>query len=161
MGTSIDDLITALRTEIPTYVGFTDKTEVLNAYSIADNPNTYIDNGWGLVIEGGIRASSDDPVNEYFSTTERNIGVVLCRSVFDPHGMGLQISDVAVELFEDAATIRDNFLELDKFGVLRNGENVIYSGDSGVNFLAGDDGYKFIYTQIDFSFDIIETINRS
>lgn len=155
----LSNLIDSIRLTIPTYDGFADKKEILNAYSIEDNPCKFLEDAWGLAIATGSRSASDIPVNEHFVTTERGIGVVLCRPVYDVHGIGLQLNEEVKELLDDAETIRDNFLNLDKFGVLRNGENVIYEGDSGVNFLNTTDGYKFIYTQLDFTFDIIETIN--
>lgn len=149
----------ALRVAIPTYTGFSTKKEILNAYSIEDNPNKFLEDSWGLVVLDGARAASDSVVMDNFVTTERGIGVVLCRPVYDVHGIGLQVDEEVGNLFDDATIIRDNFLSLEKFGVLRNGENVVYEGDSGVNFTEEDDGYQFIYTQIDFKFDIIETIN--
>jgi len=156
---SLSSLLDAIRATIPTYSGFTTKKEILNARSLEDNPNSFLNDAWGLVISEGVRAGSDDPVSNHYVTTERNIGVVLCRPVYDVHGIGMQIFSETKSLLTDAATIRDNFLLLSKFGVLKNGENIIYEGDSGVNHLTNQDGYKYIYTQINFKFDIIEIIN--
>jgi hypothetical protein len=156
---SISDVIDAICGEIPLYTGFTTKKEILNPYSLEDNPSKFLEDSWGLIIGDGTRAESDGRVENYFVTTERSIGVVLCRAVFDVHGIGLQVKTEAKQLLSDAKTIRDNFLDLDKFGVLKGGENISYEGDSGVNQLSNGDGYKFIHTQINFKFDIIETIN--
>ena len=155
----IDTIIAAIRTEIPTYVGFETKQELLNAYSVADNPDTFLHKSWGVVVGAGGRASNDSLVENRFVTTERPISVVLCRHVYDVHGIGLQVNEEVKSLFLDARTIRDNFLKLSKFGELKGGERIDYIGDSGVNFLEVDNGFKFIYTQIDFNFEIIETIN--
>jgi len=156
---SISELIDVIRATIPTYSGFDTKKEILNAHSVEDNPSKFLEDAWGLAIFSGTRAASDETVYNNYVTTERRIGVVLCRPVYDVHGIGMQINEQAKELFSDATIIRDNFLSTEKFGVLKSGENIIYEGDSGVNFLDNDDGFKFIYTQIDFTFDIIETIN--
>ena len=156
---SLDNVIAAIRVAIPTYAGFDTKQELLNAYSVVDNPDTFLNNSWGLIVGSGGRASSDSLVDNHFITTERPISVVLCRHVYDVHGIGLQINEEVKSLFMDAKTVRDNFLNLSKFGELKSGEEIDYVGDSGVNFLEIDSGFKFIYTQIDFTFEIIETIN--
>jgi len=156
---SINSIIDALREQIPTYSGFSTKKEMLNAYSIEDNPSTFLNDAWGIVILSGDRAESDSPVYNNIVTTQRGIGVVLCRPVYDVHGIGLQVNEEVKNLLTDAETIRNNFLSVYKFGVLLGGENVIYSGDDGVNFLQKEDGYKYIYTQVNFIFDTIETIN--
>lgn len=156
---SIDSVIDAIRAAIPTYSGFSTKKEILNAYSLADNPNKFLEDAWGIVIASGSRAENDNPVIENIVTTVRDIGVVLCRPVYDVHNIGLQVNEQVANLLTDAKTIRDNFLLTSKFGVLRSGESIEYLGDSGVNFLDSGDGFKFIYTQIDFTFEIIETIN--
>lgn len=158
---SLSSIIDALRSTIPTYSGFDSKKEILNAYSIEDNPSKFLEDAWGLVVGTGVRAVSDDPVIHNYVTTVRAIGVVLCRPVYDVHGIGLQVSEQVKALYDDAIIIRDNFLDLGKFGVLKNGESIGYEGDTGVNFLASDDGFKYVYTQVDFNFEIIETINRS
>ena len=156
---SLDSLIDAIRTDIPTYDGFSTKKEVLNSYSVEDNPSTFLDDSWGLVVGESSRAGSDESVINNYVTSERSIGVVLCRPVYDVHGIGLQVNEEVKSMFADAVTIRDNFLDAAKFGVLLSGEDISYNGDSGVNFIASNEGFKFIHTQINFTFDIIETIN--
>jgi hypothetical protein len=151
--------LTSIKSTIPTYTGFSTKKEILNPYSLENNPSKFLEDAWGLSVGPGTRAENDSPVREYYVTTLRDIGVVLCRPVYDVHNIGLALDDEQRTLLFDAATIRDNFLDLAKFGVLKTGENVEYVGDSGINFLEIDDGFKFIYTQIDFTFEIIETIN--
>ena len=155
---SIDEVVDAIKTAIPTYTGFSTKTEMYNAYNVDDNPSNVIEDSWGLVIGSGSRVDHGDEFLLNEVTTNRDIGVVLCRAVYDLHGEGQAVSEQSEQLLLDAAIIRDNFLSSSKFGVLKGGEKIDYSGDSGVNF-QGDDKERFIYTQIAFTFEIIEQIN--
>jgi len=155
---SIDNVFDAMRTAIPTYSGFSTKKEIGNPYSLKDNPNISLSDSWGIAILSGSRSSKDEPVIDYSVTTERGIKVILCREVFNINGLGLETNEASKNLLLDAKAIRNNFLSLDKFGVLETGEEIVYLGDSGINLLNGEDG-KFIFTEIDFTFEIIENIN--
>lgn len=158
MATSIDSLYDALRAAIPTYSRFSTKKEILNPYSLEDNPETFLDNSWGLIIGSGDRSAKDEPVINYQVTTERNVSVVITKAVYDLHNIGVEVNEQAKELLLDARQLRDEFLNLTKFGVLQGGEDVIYLGDTGVEF-AQTGQTKFISTQVNFTFELIETIN--
>lgn len=154
---SLDDVINVIRSAIPTYAGFADKSEILNTYSLEDNPSKFMENAWGIRIGSGSRAASDEPVIDEWVSTERSITVVISRAIYDVRGIGLQANEQAKALLADARTIRDNFLGSSKFGVLKSGEQITYLGDSGINFLGGTEG-KFIFTEIDFNLEIIEQL---
>ena len=158
---SIDKLYPVLRAAIPTYSGFSTKKEILNPYSLVDNPRTFLEDSWGIKILASSRANSDLPagVKDYSITTIRQIGVVLSRAVYDVQGIGHVMNEQATSMLGDASTIRDNFLNLSKFGVLLGGEEVEYEGDSGLETLSFGDGSKFIYTEINFTFELTERIN--
>lgn len=155
---SIDSLYDALRTAIPTYSRFTNKKEILNTYSLADNPETFMSNSWGLLVGSGFRSEKDEPFINHSETTVRAISVVICRAVYDVQGMGIEANETAKELLLDAEELRKNFLDLSKFGVLETGEQVFYEGDSGIEFLQ-EGQHRFIYTQVNFSFELVQTIN--
>jgi hypothetical protein len=154
---AINTLIDTLRATIPTYSRFIAKTEIGNPYSIEDNNEIFLKNGWGLAIGEG---SNSDLSTDYSLSTERSIGVVLSRRVLDVHNKGLQINEISKELLLDATELRDNFMDLSKFGVLLGGENILYGGDSGINFI-GSDKFNFIWTELSFVFEIVEDINRN
>lgn len=155
---SIDKVFDAIRAAIPTYNNFTNKKEIGNPYNLKDNPKTMLSDSWGISILSGSRSVKDEPVINYSVSTERGIKVTLCREVFNVNGIGLEVNNQSKNLLLDATTLRDNFLDLKKFGILESGEEIVYLGDNGVNLLNGDDG-KFIFTEIDFTFEIIENIN--
>ena len=113
---------------------------------------------WGLIIGGGSRSGKDNLTEHNQVSTVRSIGVVLTRAVYDLHGSGQEIENQIQNLLLDAVTVRGNFLADSKFGVLKGGEEVIYDGDTGVSFV-NSEKEKFISTQIDFTFEIIEQIN--
>ena len=155
----IDSVIDAVRAAIPTYSGFTTKLEIPNPYSLADNPVQYMEDSWGIIIGAGTRSGKENPsVMDYSLSTERAISVILCRSVYEIHTIDRKINEETKNLLLNAKTIRDNFLSLSKFGVMRGGEEIVYIGDNGVNFISTDK-FNLIYTQIDFEFEIVETIN--
>lgn len=158
MAASIDNLYDALRAAIPTYSRFSAKKEILNPYSLEDNPETFLDNSWGLIIGSSVRAESDNPIIDYHVTTIRDMSVVITRAVYDLHNIGVEVNEQAKELLLDARELRDNFLDLLKFGVLQGGEEVLYLGDSGVEFAQAGQT-KFISTQVNFTFELIEIIN--
>ena len=155
---SIDTLFDAIRTAIPTYSGFTTKKEVPNPYSLEDNSQNYLEDSWGLVIGSGARSGKDtNAFKDFRVSTERSINVVLCRAVYDVHNISNAVNTQVKNLLLDAKTIRDNFLSSSKFGVLKGGEEIVYIGDNGVNFI-NNEKFKLIYTQIDFTFEILETL---
>lgn len=156
---SIDNVFDAIRAAIPTYTGFSTKKEIPNTYALEDNPINYLEDSWGLLIGSGTRSSKDVlAVQDFRVSTERPISVILSRSVYEVHTISSEINTQVKNLLLDAKTIRNNFLSSSKFGVLKGGEEIVYTGDSGVNFISGDK-FKIIYTQIDFTFEILETIN--
>lgn len=155
---SVGSIVDAIRAAIPTYTGFSTKTEILNPYSLEDNPETFLEDGWGLLVQSGSRSGKDFPVEVFSVSTERGIGVVLSRIVFDIDGQGGNVNETGKSLLADAKTIRDNFLNDSKFGVLKNGEEIAYLGDSGLEFtLTGK--VRIISTQINFTFETVENIN--
>lgn len=155
---SLGNVLDAIRAAIPTYTGFSDKTEIPNPYSVEDNSQTFIEDGWGVIIEDGSRSAKDFPVEMNSVSTERSIGVVLSRIVYDIDGQCGNVNEEVKNLYDDAITIRDNFLADSKFGVLRGGEEIAYLGDSGVEFSVADK-IRIISTQINFTFEIVEQIN--
>jgi len=154
---SIDSVIDTIRTAIPTYSGFSTKAEILNPYSLEDNPDSFLTDSWGLLIGSGTRSAKDELLINYEATTIRNVSVILCRAVYDVRGVGKQVNEQSKTLLADCAIVRDNFLGSNRFGLLKSGEEITYVGDSGINFLGGNEA-KFIYTQIDFTFEIIEQL---
>lgn len=148
---SLDNVYDAIRSAIPTYTGFSTKQEIENPYSLEDNPNQFLTDSWGVILESGAKSDKDSIVESYIMTTDRAISVVLSRAVYNMN------TDVK-NLLLDTKTIRNNFLSQSKFGILRGGEEIVYIGDNGVNFI-NNEKFKFIYTKIDFTFEIIETIN--
>lgn len=156
---SIGNLVDAIRAAIPTYSGFTSKQEIPNPYSLEDNSETFLEDSWGLLIGSGTRAEADTLAIKYQSVgTVRSIGVILSRVVYDIDGQCGNVTTEVKSLLADAKTIRDNFLSLTKFGVLKGGEDITYDGDSGVEFTIADKA-RVIHTQIDFTFEIVENIN--
>lgn len=156
---SIDEVFDAIRAAIPTYSGFSTKFEIPNPYSLESNPNNYMEDSWGLIVGAGTRSPKENvAVMDYRLSTERPISVVLSRAVYEVHDFDKQINEEVKNMLLDAKTIRDNFLSLSKFGVLKGGEEIVYVGDSGVNFINADK-FNLIYTQIDFEIEIVETIN--
>lgn len=155
---SIDSLYDAIRAAIPTYSRFVSKKEIPNAYSLEDNASTYLEDSWGIIIGAGVRSEVDTPIIDCQVTTVRTISIVITRSVYDVHNVGVEVNEVAKELLLDARELRGNFLDLGKFGVLQGGEEIIYVGDNGVEFVQGDK-FNLISTQLDFTFELIETIN--
>jgi hypothetical protein len=159
MAFSIGSVIDAIRVAIPGYSNFSTKLEIPNPYSLEDNPINYMDDSWGLIVGSGTRGSKEElAIMDYVVTTNRPVSVILSRKVYEIHTIDKAINEEVKNLFIDANTIRNNFLSLSKFGVLKGGEEITYIGDTGVNFINGDK-FNLIYTQIDFEFEIVETIN--
>lgn len=158
MATSLADLINKLRTDIPTYTGFADKAEIPNPYSLADNSIQYLENSFGILVGASSRSSKDSPVESYSVSSVRDIGVILARSVYDVSNQCDMITTQVETLMAEAETIRDNFLSLQKFDLFRGGEEIVYIGDLGVNFL--ETGKQtVVYTQVDFTFEFVNKIN--
>ena len=95
---SIDNLYDAIRAAIPTYTGFSTKSEIGNPYSLKDNTKPMLKDSWGLAMLPGIRSDKDTPVIDYNVTTSRGIKVILSRDVYNIIGLGLQTIEVSIYL---------------------------------------------------------------
>ena len=156
---STANVIDAIRTLIPTVTGFSDKIEIPNPYLLEDNKEPMIRNSWGLIVGGASRAANDDPVYKHYVTSEREMSIVLTRKVYDLDSNNRSLNTAAKSLLDDKDNVVKELLDNSKIlETLKTGEEVVFNGDSGIEFLIADNT-KFIKTQIDFTIEMVDQIN--
>lgn len=146
--TVYDELLTVLSTIFP------EKTRIFHAYSLEDNPEHNLRDGYGL-----IKGSTDRVESEFKSFTDSHgFEVILTREVLRLESDVDPIDDVHRALIEDAFELRERIYRYDKLGLQTEIENTEILTVSGVSlFLANKS--KFVSISIAFNILINENFN--
>ncbi len=154
---ALSDIHTALIAKIAAL--FPNKTQV-NANDLEDNPIQLMVNGWGVKVGSGTPVDSDHPAVFYTFSTDRTMSVVFTREVYDLQA-NLDSHNTQVGLLaDDKDSLLSSLLDFSKVTGMLNGENLIYNGDNGIEFLVAGKK-RFIYMEIVFSFDLTQLINQT
>lgn len=135
-----DDILTELSSV------FSSKTRIPNAYSLLDNPETYLRDSYGLRVDPAAPSSRDITVY----TRERNFAIILTREVIKTDVQTSQFDTAVKNMLEDVNTLQKEFLGSDQFDSYDNIDIVRQGGFSGIQFFLGERS-NFITTEVIFS----------
>lgn len=131
---------------------FPNKTRIPYAYSLKDNIDRFLVNGWGIKVEG----SGSSTFVEYCSfAMDRTFSIVISREYIATDSDTKIQDDVSLFLLEDTAAVQKLFVGPEKMGI---DEILIVdiSGDDGVTeVLVGK--RKFLSMELRFQIGINES----
>lgn len=140
--TVLDNLYTALAA-MPELSG---KTFIPNPYSIPDNNETFLRDGYGVVV-----GTATQGLNEFKSTwAEQDVGIVIARQVLRTDSNHDPIKDAIKAIRDDGVAVRQRLL----------GDTGIVGCDR-INYVSTD-GFTFeediIYATVNFTFTLIDNL---
>ncbi len=150
----ISTIFDRLNVLIPTLTGFTTKTKISNPYSLEDNTDILLKNGWGLKLLPG---SSSDLQTFHEIGTVRQIAIVTTVQNISIGNNNALIDDKSKELAENINTLRLAFEGPNQLDIEASVNKVDYVSDSGIEFIIGEK-FNFLAIEAVFNFDINETI---
>ena len=130
------------------------KRELPNPYSLEDNPEPYLRDGWGLQIGDG----SPGNLDMYREDAEqRSFTLVVTKKThrFDTETQNL-ITDSKTVL-EDIRTVKNDLLAYDQLGIGSSIQRIEFASASGINFVRADK-FGLIYADMTFSIEYTEDI---
>ena len=138
-----DTVIDTMHTRLAALTGFSSKTLIPNPYSITDNPEQFVRNGYGVVV-----GASTQGLPEFKATfDDQSMDVVLSTEFIRTDSNPDTVQSIAKSLKADALLVRRDFLG----DILSGAAKVDYVGTSGLNF-EGD------YVCVSFNMTISEDI---
>jgi hypothetical protein len=149
---SISTVIDALRTRIPALTGFSTKTEIPNAYSLGDNPEPLLENGWGIRFGEGIPSTIDDYQHLNIS---RQMTAILTALIFRTEEDPAAFATASKNLFESALILARDLAGPAQFNNEQYVLKVDFQRDSGLSFIKGN-SFSLLYVEIGFAVDIAE-----
>lgn len=151
---NISTVIDAVRQAIPLLAGFSDKAEIPNPYSLADNDSQFLENGWGL----SILSSSLSSINTFKDHSEsRQMVISLTKQFVSIEGDNDAIHTDSKILLEDALILSKDLLDFDQLGIDSSVQKIDFVSNSGIEFVIGNK-FNFIFTETIFNFDISESL---
>jgi len=153
---ALSDIHSALITKVAAL--FPNKTQ-MNANDMEDNPIQLMIDGWGIKIGAGTPVNTEHPAVDYVFATDRVISIVFTKEVYDLQANLSSYNSQAEALADDKDSLLSSMLDFDKVTGMLNGENLIYNGDNGIEFLVSGKK-RFIFIEVSFSFDLTQLINQ-
>ncbi len=144
ISTILDELTTAIG------VIFPDKTAIPNAYSLEDNPDIYLLDGYGLEV-GSETESAEGVYNQTWIDIEINI--TLTERIITMTG----IKAAEKRMLENALLLRKDLLNFDQLGISNNIQQIKYNGHDGIEFIKSDK-HNSIKVRSTFTITISEEI---
>jgi len=139
---------------VPTLAGFDSKTRIPNAYSLADNATTFLEDGWGLRVNGAVPGDLT-LLSCPIVTNKRTFGVILTRKLYSVNNDNEQLDNIVKAMAEDMTTLLLTFEDCEQLGVDESIEKIDFINDSGIQYLYKDD-LSFLVLQINFTIEISE-----
>lgn len=134
---------------------FTTKTRIFNPYSLPDNPEHILRDGYGLIKTDTNRVSS-----EFCGfTDEHGFEVVLTKEVVRTEDQIDPVDDVTRDIIEDAFSLRERIYRYDKLGLQTDIENTEIGSVSGVSYFLGNNKSNFVSISVAFNILINENFN--
>ncbi|MHA1169954.1 MAG: hypothetical protein ACTSRU_19165 [Candidatus Hodarchaeales archaeon] len=153
---SLNNIHTALLVKMAAL--FPNKTQ-MNANDMEDSPIQFLEDGWGIKVGGGTPIDNEHPNKDYVFATDRTISIVFSREVYDLQASLTSYNTQVGAIADDKDSLLSSMLDFNKVTGMLGGENLLYSGDGGIEFLVSGKK-RFIYMEIVFSFDLTQLINQ-
>lgn len=150
------NIINSLRTIIPALTGYSDKIELPNSYFLAENDDLYLKSGWGIKLGG---SGLSDFNTDYTHAEDREISIILTQEIYTLETNASPLVTATDELMNDVDTLKVRLLNLDRLGVIYEGQGITFVSNSGIEFVR-DEQIRFVSTETVFSFDNILLTNR-
>ena len=148
VSTIYDQLIgTTIPTLLPNH------TRVPNPYSLEDNSDNFLRQGWGLKI------GTSTPAESEFKSfnNERTFTIVLTREIIRLDSDSETIDTAVKLLLEDVFELQKRLLNPDQITIESDVELIDISNVSGVEFVQGDK-FNFAAMEADFLINIRENL---
>jgi hypothetical protein len=133
---------------------FPDKTRISNPYSIEENKNLFLRDGWGLTVrdasESGFQTNGD------FNKTQ-TFGIVFTKEVIRTESDTDDFDTQIKLLFEDHKTLENTMLNCAQLGIPDSVGIINFSSNTGVQFVFVGDN-NFIFSETQYTIDIIEAL---
>lgn len=132
---------------------FTTKKRIPNPYSLVDNDDLFLNNGYGLKVGAGEPQESElhNFVNGY------NFSVIFTKQVYKLDQKQVKYDDDAKAILEDGVTLIKDFLNADQAGMIDNVWQIQWIGNSAIEFFRTDKN-NFINLEVNFLISISEDI---
>lgn len=152
MTTKITTIYTQIRSVLSSLL--TNKTEIPNPYSLENNTELFLKNGWGVLIGGAVNS----PMNIIKDDIEsREFTVIISRQIFRLESDTSIMPSESLTLLEDIRTVKNDFLDFDQIAIENSIEKIEFSSASGIQFLQVGN-FSFLYASITFIIDYSEQI---
>jgi hypothetical protein len=150
----ISDALDAFRSVVPGITGFSDKTEIPNPYSLADNDSRMLQDGWGVSV-----GASSPSIPEFKSFYEEwTITVHLTECLFSLAHDPEKVHEATKRLMDDAVNLKKNILNNNQIGIQAKIARINLSGTSGAEFVRGDK-FNILTVNVNFLVTITELIS--
>jgi hypothetical protein len=146
--TVYDTILTALTAIFP------EKTRLNDPYTLSDNPEHLLRDGYGLR-----KGSTEQGISELCSLSEiHGFEVSLCREIVRTESQDVPLDDEVKGLLEDAFELRERVYRYDELGIDTDITNVTLGSVSEVSSFVANKG-KFITVSVAFNVQVTENIN--
>lgn len=147
--TVYDEILTQIATLFPA------KTRIFNQYSLIDNPEHVLRNGYGL-----LKIDTNRIASEFCNfTDEHGFEVVLTKELPRTEDQMDPVDDVTRDIIEDAFSLRERIYRYDKLGLQTDIENTEIGSVSGITYFLGNNKSNFISISVAFTISINENFN--
>lgn len=131
---------------------FPEKTRIPYPYTLEDNSNQFLANGYGIKLGGG----NYEPLEWTSFTVSRTVSVVVTREVFRTDGDDIGLDDIVRGLLEDIHVIQKRLYGMDATsGNSVEVMKVDIGSVSGVEEVAAKS--KFLSMEAEFTFQITDS----
>jgi len=132
---------------------FPDKTQIPNAYAIAENSEIFLRDGWGI----SVGASNRQPHEFKTLHRERVFTVLLSREVIRTESNADAWNAEVKALLEDINTLYVRIENVDQLDIPDEIEDMLSSVESGVQFVLGEKS-DFIYSEAELIVKVRENL---
>lgn len=147
------NILDELRIAIPALPSFSEKIEIPNPYSLADNDVNTVRNGYGIPV-----GPASPGFGEFKSfTQERDFTIILTRQVFATAHDQEPLVDATKLLLDDMFEVSKDVLSVDQLGIETQIEKVDQGTISGVEFIEADN-FSLISMSASFIFTVREDL---
>ncbi len=150
ISTIYDQLISVV---IPTLLP--DHTRVPNAYSLEDNIEGLLRQGWGLRVNSS--SPTEDGSDFKSFNNIRSFSIIVVREVVKTESEFDTLDTVSKNLLEDIYTLQKDLLNVDQIDIETSIEQISTGATSGIEFVLGDK-FNFAFIEAEFEINIRENL---
>ncbi len=149
--TSISTIIDTVRSKTGTLLST--RTEFPNPYSLEDNPESLIVNGYGIRIDESIPSVNSEICKH---NEQQTLTIILIEKMYKSDTNPDGAYTTAKSLKEDAMIIKRDFNNGNELGIHTDIEKLEWTGDSEIDFVIAKK-FNFMFIEISYNFSLRET----